>query len=141
MGVRILVLILCAVMVLGVTPADAQQNSLVFGPLANSPTFRSRVTYVITQQAPVVLTEAQTGSYTAACHTLRAALAAVVAADPQAKAQVFAAHLVTNINVTSAGALTGTVAAGTLDTPATDAALLAAVASQWSTIAGCITNP
>lgn len=34
------------------------------------------------------------------------------------------------INVMTAGVLTGTLAAGTLDTPATDAALLAAVAAN-----------
>jgi hypothetical protein len=139
MKIRVLAFLL---VVLGAASSvSAQQNSLVYGPLAKSPTFQGRVVYIITTQAPVVLTEAQTGSYTAACHTLRAALAARVAASPMDFASIFAAHLVTNINVTSGGALTGTVGAGTLDTPATDAALLAAVASQWSSVAGCITNP
>lgn len=118
--------------------ADTSQT---FGPLAQSTLFLTRVTFITTQQAPVILTEAATGSYTAACHTLRANLAAALARNPPSYAPIFASHLVTNINVTSAGALTGTLAAGTLDTPATDAALLAAIASQWSTVAGCITNP
>jgi len=118
--------------------ADTSQT---YGPLTQSPVFRLRVQFITAQQAPVVLTEAATGSYTAACHTLRANLAAALARNPQAYVDVFAAHLVTNVNVTGGGSLTGTLAAGTLDTPATDAALLAAVASQWSTVAGCITNP
>lgn len=118
--------------------ADTSQT---YGPLSQSAQFRSRVTFIITTQAPVVLTEAATGSYTAACHTLRANLAAAVARNPDSYAPIFAAHLVTNINVTTGGALTGSLASGTLDTPASDAALLAAVAFQWSTVAGCITNP
>ena len=122
-------------------PVSAQQNSNIYMPLVSSPTFTARVQYVLAQQVPTVLTEAQTGSYTAACHTLRANLAASIARSPASSAPVFAVHLATNINVTSAGALTGTVLAGTLDTPATDAALLAAVAALWSTVAGCITNP
>ena len=118
--------------------ADTSQT---YGPLSGSPAFQSRVTFIITQEAPVILTEAQTGTYTAACHTLRANLAAQVARNPSSYAPIFASHLVTNINVTTAGALTGTLVAGTLDSPVTDAAMLAAIASQWSTVAGCITNP
>ena len=131
------VLLMC----LCVGPLMAVENSVTFGPLIQSARFHLRVTYIITQQAPVIETEAATGSYTAACHTLRANLAAAIARNPDSYAPIFAAHLVTNINVTSGGALTGTLAAGTLDTPATDAALLAAVASLWSTVSGCITNP
>jgi len=118
--------------------ADTSQT---YAPLAQSAQFQMRVTFIITTEAPVILTEAATGSYTAACHTLRANLAAAVARNPQSYAPIFASHLVTNVNVTTGGALTGTLAAGTLDTPASDASLLAAVASQWSTVAGCITNP
>lgn len=117
----------------------AQQSSITFTPLLYSQRFTDRVTYVITTQAPVIQVEAATGSYTAACHTLRANLAAALSRGPQSYTSVFAAHLVTNINVTTGGALTGSGA--TLDTPATDASLLAAVASLWSTVAGCITNP
>lgn len=126
----------------GALTAAAVENSVTFMPLTQSTQFTNRVAYIIAMEAPVIETEAQTGSYTAACHTLRANLAASVARNPaDFSARVFATHLVTNINVTTAGALTGTVSAGTLDTPATDAALLAAVASLWSTVAGCITNP
>jgi hypothetical protein len=128
------VAVLCAV---GLS-ADTSQT---YGPLTQSPTFLSRVQFITVQQAPVVLTEAATGTYTAACHTLRANLASAVARNPATYRDVFAAHLVTNVNVTTGGALTGTLAAGTLDTPASDASLLAAVASLWSTVAGCITNP
>lgn len=113
------------------------ENSITYAPLANSPLFRLRVSYVIAQEVPVVLAEA--GSV--AGHTLRANLAAAAARDPTGYAPVFATHLSTNINVTSAGALTGTASAGTLDTPATDAALFAAVASLWSVVAGYIANP
>jgi hypothetical protein len=53
----------------------------------------------------------------------------------------FAVYLAVDINVTTGGALTGTSSAGTLDTPATDAALLAAVSSLWSTVSGVVANP
>lgn len=132
-----LALVASLLMAVGLS-ADTSQT---YSPLTQSSLFQSRVTFIITTEAPVILTEATTGSYTAACHTLRANLAASVARNPASYAPIFAAHLVTNINVTTGGALTGTLAAGTLDTPASDAALLAAIASQWSTVAGCITNP
>jgi hypothetical protein len=131
--------ILSIVLVSGaILSADTSQT---YGPLAQSPLFRMRVSFIIATEAPVILTEAATGSYTAACHTLRASLAQGVARSPDSYAPIFASHLVTNINVTTGGALTGSSSAGTLDTPASDASLLAAVASQWSTVAGCITNP
>jgi hypothetical protein len=138
MKTRFSLAVLLALVVSAALVADTSQT---FGPLTQSPVFRLRVQFITAQQAPVVLTEAATGSYTAACHTLRANLAAALARNPQAYVDVFAAHLVTNVNVTGGGALTGSLSAGTLDTPATDAALLAAVASLWSTVAGCITNP
>jgi hypothetical protein len=109
-------------------------TSHTYGPLRDSAVFRSRVTFIITIQAPVVLAEASN----VPCHGQRAALAAAVASNPVNYAGIFAAHLVTNINVTTGGALTGS--GNTLDTPATDASLLAAVASQWPIVAGCITN-
>lgn len=121
------------------TTCLAVESSVTFMPLASSAQFMNRVTFITAMEAPVIETEAATGSYTAACHTLRANLAAAVARNPGSYAPVFAPHLIANINVTTAGALTGSGA--TLDTPATDAALLAAVASLWSTVAGCITNP
>lgn len=115
------------------------ENSITYFPLAESPRFTGRVQYITVQQAPVVLAEAS--SSPTSTHALRAILAAKVTATPAAFAAVFAVHLSANINVTSAGALTGTSTAGTLDTPATDAALLAAVASVWSAISGVIANP
>lgn len=121
------------------TPVLAVENSNIYMPLVNSATFTNRAQYIIAMEAPVILAEAQTGSYTAACHAKRAQLAVIVAFSPAQYAPVFAVHLATNVNVTTAGALTGS--GQTLDTPATDAALLAAVASLWSTVAGCITNP
>lgn len=132
-----LALVVAVLMVVGLS-AD---TSHTFAPLAQSPLFRSRVTWTIAFTTPVILTEAATGSYTAACHTLRANLAAAVARNPDSYAPIFASHLVTMSNVTTAGALTGTLTAGTLDTPATDAALFSAVSAVWSTVAGCITNP
>lgn len=133
------VLFACLCVLGSVVSALAQQASVTYTPLTGSTQFLNRVTYILVQQAPVVETEAATGAYTAACHTLRANLAADLARHPGNYAPVFASHLVANINVTTAGALTGSGV--TLDTPATDAALLASVASLWSTVAGCITNP
>lgn len=135
-------ILLALVLVLVAAPLlFAVENSNTYMPLASSPTFTSRVQYILAQEAPVIEAEAATGTYTGACHTLRAGLAVRVAQSPSSFAPVFAVFLATNINVTTGGALTGTTAAGTLDTPATDAALLAAVASLWSPIAGCVTNP
>lgn len=118
--------------------ADTSQT---YGPLAQSPAFQSRVTWTLAFTAPVILTEAATGSYTAACHTKRAELAAQIARNPSAYAGVFAVHLSASSAVTTAGALTGTLTAGTLDSPITDAAMFSAVSAEWSTVAGCITNP
>lgn len=133
--------------VLGLSPAFATENSLVFGPLTRSATFVGRVSYILAQQAPVVQVEAvaysqpggDTHTPSAICHSKRVVLSAAVAANPDNYAGVFASHLVANINITSAGALTGSGA--TLDSPAIDSAILAAVAGLWSTVAGCVTNP
>lgn len=132
-------LLIALTLLLVATPLFAQQNSNTYMPLTHSDRFNDRVAYIVAMEAPVILTEAATGSYTAPCHTLRAALAAAIARGPQSYVPIFAVHLVTNINITTGGALTG--AGTTLDSPATDAAILAAVASLWSTVAGCITNP
>lgn len=120
-----------------VSATFASENSNIYMPLVQSPTFTNRVQYILAQEAPVILAE----SNATACHSVRTALAAQIAKGPATFAPVFAVFLATNINVTTAGALTGTSAAGTLDTPATDAALLAAVASLWSSVAGCVANP
>jgi hypothetical protein len=62
------VVILVCVAVLELT-ADTSQT---YSPLTQSPLFNARVQFIVTQEAPVILTEAATGTYTAACHTLRA---------------------------------------------------------------------
>lgn len=111
------------------------ENSVLYMPLVASAQFTARVQYLIAMQAPVVLVEASG----IAGHTKRAALAANVGLSPASYAPVFAVHLATNINIVTGGALTG--AGATLDTPATDAALLAAVASLWNTVAGFVVNP
>lgn len=115
------------------------ENSRTFASLALSPAFTLRVQYILVQQAPVVMSEVS--STPPEIHAARASLAAAIVKSPAGFAPVFAMHLSANINVTTAGALTGTLLAGTLDTPATDAALLAAIASLWSVVAGVITNP
>ena len=115
------------------------QNAVTFMPLLNSAQFLERVTYQMVLAAPVIETEAATGSYTASCHSLRARLAVQVMQAPPAFTPVFGTALVTSSAITTAGALTG--AGPTLDTPATDAALFSAVNAAWSSIAGCITNP
>lgn len=114
---------------------QAVENSNVYMPLVQSNTFTNRVQYILATEAPVILAEASGVT----CHPLRAQLATKIAVGPASYAPVFAVFLVTNINVTSAGALTGS--GSTLDSPVTDAALLAAVASIWPTVAGCIANP
>lgn len=128
-------LLVVALLFTAVLGAQAVENSNIYMPLVQSATFTNRVQYILATEAPVVLSEASG----VACHPLRAQLAARIAVGPASYAPVFAVFLVTNINVTSGGALTGSGA--TLDTPATDAALLAAIASIWPTVSGCITNP
>lgn len=111
------------------------EQSVTYMPLVASALFTSRVQYILAQQAPVVLNEGSgvTG------HAFRAKLAAAVGLSPASYAPVFAVHLATNINVTTGGALTG--AGATLDTPANDAALLAAVNVIWNTVSGFVVNP
>lgn len=126
---------------------SAVENSVTFMPLLNSAQFRDRVAFIIATQAPVIQIEAtaytqpggDTHTSSIDCHKKRVDLAARVGGNPVGYQAIFGVHLVTNVNVTSAGALTGS--GQTLDTPATDAALLAAVAAVWSTVAGCVTNP
>ncbi len=113
------------------------ENSQIYMPLALSPPFMNRVQYILVEYAPTVLVEASS----VAGHAKRAALAATIAAAPGSYASVFAVHLAANVNVTTAGALTGTTIAQTLDSPVTDAALFAAVAVIWNTVAGVIVNP
>lgn len=128
-------------------PVCAQQPSVTYMPLTTSTQFLNRVQFNIVQTAPLIQVEAQTYTpaggdthpSTAACHTLRVQLAASVARNPASYAGIFAAHLAVNSAITTAGALTGSTA--TLDTPATDGALFAAVAAIWSTVAGCVTTP
>jgi hypothetical protein len=148
---KILIRSLLLILLLGfATPVFAQALSAVqVMPLTTSQQFLNRVTFQIVLEAPLVEVEASaytpaagdTHPSTEACHTLRANLAASIARNPSGYALIFALHLVTTSNVTTAGALTGTLALGTLDTPATDAALFSAVSAIWSDTAGCITNP
>lgn len=142
-------LVLTIALLLLSAPVFAQQPSVTFMPLTGSTQFLNRVQFNIVQTAPLIEVEVQaytpasgdTHPSTAACHSLRASLAANVARSPNVYAAVFAAHLVVNSAVTTAGALTGGGNTAIMDTPATDAALFSAIAAIWSTIAGCVTVP
>lgn len=129
--VCIVVALLCACVSLS---AD---NSQTFMPLVSSPQFLNRSTYLIAQEAAAVLSEVNTTP----CHATRVSLAIQAARSPAGLSPIASVFLVSNINVTSAGALTGTLVAGTLDTPATDAALFAALDLSWNAMAGCIVHP
>lgn len=137
------------ILVLGL-PTLAQSQTLTsvqVMPLTTSQQFLNRVTFQIVLASPLIEVEAvayspasgDTHPATAACHTLRANLAAAIARNPSGYALIFALHLVTSGNVTTAGSLTGS--GQTLDTPATDAALFSAVNATWSDTSGCVTNP
>ena len=144
-------LLLALTLLLGLpVVAAAQQTSVIYMPLTQSAQFLERVTYNIVLAAPAIELEAQ--AYTAApgdshpvtnaCHSLRAAMAAQIMHGGSGNfAPFFALALVTNSAVTTAGSLTGSLGAGTLDSPATDAALFSAINAVWSTVAGCVTNP
>lgn len=133
--------------VLGSVGLFAQQTAVTLMPLTQSAQFLNRVTFQIVLTAPLIEVEAvaytpaggDTHPSTPACHTLRANLAAAISRNPSGYALIFADHLVTSSNVTTAGALTGSGV--TLDTPATDGALFSAVAAIWSNVAGYISNP
>jgi hypothetical protein len=136
---------LAAVLLALVGVGLSADTSQTYGPLASSAQFQMRVAFALAQQSAVVLTEAQTAvspnPYNAPCHSLRTALAAQVARNPQSYAPIFAQHLAAHVNITTAGALTGTLTAGTLDSPANDAVVLSAVANVWNPVSGCISNP
>lgn len=142
-------LLIVVALLLIASPVFAQQPSVSFMPLTGSTQFLNRVQFNIVQTAPLIEVEAQaytpaggdTHPSTAVCHSLRVQLAANVARSPSAFAPVFAAHLVVNSAVTTAGSLTGGGNTSIMDTPATDGALFAAVAAIWSTVAGCVTTP
>lgn len=118
---------------------SAQQTSVTYMPLTNSQQFQNRIAFNILLTAPVIETEAAGTGGSNACHTARAQLAAAVMRSPTQYITIFSLVIVTTSQVTTAGALTGS--GNTLDTPATDAALFAAIGSSWSNVAGCITNP
>src|SRR5665213_4139669 len=140
-------LYLVLLLLLVTVPAYAQQTAVTVMPLTQSNQFMNRVRFQIVLTSPLIEVEAtayapaggDTHPSTPACHTLRANLAAAIARSPDDYVRVFAEHLVTSSNITTAGALTGS--GGTLDTPATDAALFSAVNAMWSDVAGCVTNP
>jgi hypothetical protein len=131
-------LLLAILLLLLPASAFAQQASVTYMPLVASFQFVNRVTFNIALAAPVIETETVAPN-TPSCHTLRAKLAAQVAASPQSYALVFAVAVVTSSAVTTAGAPTGS--GQTLDSPITDAALFSAINAAWSSIAGCITFP
>ncbi len=110
------------------------EPSQIFAPLAQSPVFLGRIAFLLVMTAPVVI---------AAAHAAKpipndraVALAVAVAADPVRYAAVFAVHVSANVNVVLGGALIGSGL--TLDTPATDGALFAAVSVIWPTVAGVL---
>lgn len=141
--------ITACILLMTATSALAQLTAVQAMPLVQSTQFLNRVTFQIVLAAPLIEVEAvayspasgDTHPASAACHTARARLAASVAQNPSGYAMIFAIHLVTSSNVTTAGALTGGGNTSILDTPATDAALFSAVNAVWSDTAGCITNP
>jgi hypothetical protein len=116
-------------------------------PLTQSQQFLNRVEFQILLAAPSIETEivaytpagGDTHPSSASCHSARALLAANVSKYPSGYPQVFALHIVTSGNITTAGALTGS--GQTLDTPASDGALFSAVNAMWSDTAGCVTFP
>jgi hypothetical protein len=134
---------------LSALPVVAQQPSVTYSPLTGSTQFLNRVQFNIVQSVDAIEREAvaytpaagDSHPATAACHTLRANLAAAIARNPSGYSLVFASHLVTNGAITTAGALTGGGNTSITDTPATDGALFSAVNAIWSTVAGCISNP
>jgi hypothetical protein len=141
--------IFVVVLVGGATIAQAVENSVIYMPLIQSPQFISRVTYSMVMAAPAIELEAaaytpasgDTHPVTAACHTLRAQMAAQILHGNSGNfAPFFALRLVATSVIISAGALTGTPGS-TLDSPATDAALFSAINAEWSNVAGCVTVP
>lgn len=142
-----LVLICASLLIVSAATLSAQ-TSVTYMPLTGSAQFQNRILFQILLAAPLIEVEAaaytpaggDTHPASAACHSLRAALAANVSKNPTGYALIFAQHVVTLSAVTGAGALTGSLPL-TLDTPATDGALFSAINAIWSDTAGCITTP
>lgn len=143
---RLILGLLCSSLLVSLVFAQTL-TSVQAMPLTLSQQFQNRIAFQMVLAAPAIETEAvaytppsgDTHPASGACHTRRAALAALVAQNPSTYIPIFVLHVVTSSSVTTAGALTGSGA--TLDTPATDAALFSAVNAVWSDTAGCITNP
>lgn len=114
------------------TPAWAQNTSTTQMQLVTSQRFLDRVAYLLSQQAVVVKAEALSTT----CHVLRSQFANEVISSPTGAAQSRAVLLAGSTNVI--GTVTGSGA--TLDSSATDAALLSQIATSWNAMSRCDTG-
>lgn len=115
---------------LGAAHIHAQaQDSVIQMTLAQSPKFRTRLQYLLVQQARVVLAETGVG----ATHAKRASYAAQVIANPDAEAKLAAVVIVGGVN------LIGTVVTNSnndlIDSSANDASILSQIATFWNALA------
>ena len=127
LSVVVAVLLLPRMALAGAGDQSTQQMALV-----NSPQFTTRITYLLTQQARVVLTEAGIG----ATHGCRALYAQKVSVYAAAVTPVASTMIVGGVNLV--GTVTGSGA--TADSTATDAAILSQIATFWNQLAGCDTG-
>lgn len=138
---KLIPLVLAAVVFMAGT-AMAVEQSVTYMPLVSSDLFLNRIEFNTIKwiDAPAgggvgPMLEA-TG---VACHARRIQYARDFLAAPGAHRAEIAKHLITESVILSVGT-TGTTAAGTLDSAATDAALFSAISSNWSAFAACDVN-
>lgn len=133
MNIKTLCLVVLALLA-GVTLAAQQPESLTQMGLAQSTQFRTRLVYVLLQEARVVKAE----PLATACHYQRSTYAnGVLANAPQAAAD--AAPLVVG-GVNLIGTVVANPAAALVDSSATDAAILSQVATFWNVLSRCDTG-
>lgn len=127
-----------SVLALIATSAAAQNTSTTQMQLVASPTFTTRLQYLMVQQAAVVLNEA----HSFPCHAARIQYAFSVLTSPAQMASN-AAILVSGSNVGGAvivGTVTLTGTPPVVDSSASDTALLTALVNGWNTLAKCDTG-
>lgn len=113
------------------SPAFAQNVSTTQMQL-NNQRFQDRIAYLLSQQAIVVKAEALATT----CHTKRSLFADSIISAPQATAQITLTMISGSTNVVN----TVIAVNGTFDSSASDAALLAQVATLWNALSKCDTG-
>ena len=135
MRIRIYGTVLAVLMVwLSVGLSAQAPESTTQMSLANSLQFRTRLMYLMTQQARTVKAEVLNTS----CHSLRSNYANTVIGNPSSAAVNAAVMMVGGVNLI--GTVIGNTDPDLIDSSATDAAILSQVATFWNALSTCDTG-